>query len=171
MRQAVERRMHRFSNTDNKEEKAAIIWEVIQETYQSGGRFLKEDPAKNGWWEEVDQEAAKIKVSTHFRDLKYNSKTTPSVMTSSPTKVATTAPARHLSASLSSPGGSVQSPALQVAMGHGIPSSQAKLAATRSTVTQDLDSSTYEFLEAYSSRGRKRHKTTDGSDDNCGCFF
>jgi hypothetical protein len=164
MQLAVKCRLERFCNSTNKEEKDAIILEVVQDTYTSGGRFLKEDPGKNGWWEEVDQEVAHLKVSVVFRDLKSRAK---SGTTATATAAATTAaPASHLPQSRSLQVGSVQQ-AQCLSLWHDAPLDPSKPAATRN---QEFDSSTYKFLEQFSSRGQKRHR---GDDDNnqCGCFF
>jgi hypothetical protein len=167
MRQAVQCRLERFANASSKVEKDAIIWEVVLETNESGGRFLREDPRKIGWWEEVDQEVAKVKVSFYFRDLKFLAKAAVIASTSVATTLKTaSAPASHLSASISLLDGSVQ-PGRAVPSKPAIPASEVPMSAVPN---QELDSSTYEFLEQFSSRGLKRHKASH-SGNNCGCFF
>ncbi len=160
MRQRVEARLARFATTAGKDGKAAIIWEVVQETYLSHGRFLKEDSGKHGWWEEVDQEAAKAKVRACFRDLKFTIKATTS-------PVATTS-----TASLSSP------PVLEslsvidnddIAAGHS--STTLGKAKKKASQRQEFDSSTYEFLEPSSLHGGKRSKVTHCDECTCGGFF
>jgi hypothetical protein len=185
MRQATRCRLERFSNAADKEERDSIILDVVQEIYLSGGRFLKEDPGKNGWWEEVDQELAKEKVSLSFRDLKSAGKAATRAMTSETATTATipsaattvtTVPASHLSASGAStwsPVGTVH-PAWSPSMGHYAPSTPSNPVATGSMSllhNQVFDSSTYEFVEEFSSRGPKRHKTGHSDNNNCGWSF
>jgi hypothetical protein len=172
MQQAVKCRLERFCNSTNKEEKDAVILEVVNETHTSGGRFLKEDPGKNGWWEEVDQEVAHSKVRILFRDLKSRAKAGTTTIAPAPpaATTATAAPASRLPQSRSSPVGSLQQ-AWCLSLGHDAPLGPSNPGAARpisAVWNQEFDSSTYEFLEQFSSRGRKRHK---GDNNDCGCFF
>ena len=45
--------------------KAACVLKILDEIQESRGRFLKRRP--DGWWEEVEMEAAKEKISLAFR--------------------------------------------------------------------------------------------------------
>jgi hypothetical protein len=165
MRQAVESRLEQFSSATNKEERAAIILEVLQETGLSGGKFLKEDPGKRGWWEEVDQEVAKVKVGFCFRDLKASSKIATTVKASATTVAGTSTRAPHPHVSML-PSDVSEQQDLHLSMGYQVPVSNFK----RLKLNQEFDCSTFAFLEEYSSFGPKRQKTSH-SHDNCQCLF
>jgi hypothetical protein len=71
MRELVGSNLGRFNATTDKHARTAIIEEVVMEIQASGGRFLKEDHQNmNGFWVEVDQQAAFQKVGIYFRDLR-----------------------------------------------------------------------------------------------------
>jgi hypothetical protein len=183
MRQAVQCRLERFSNTRSTDEKAAIVWELVQETYQAGGRFLKEDPGKAGWWVEVDREAAKSKVAIQFRDLKSQTK----LATAGRSKAAAPSASSHIAsdASTFTLAGSSSSTGCQKAETAGltIPSSTTtfeggphllqKVTGDGRKAThfpggrQEFDSSNFDFLH-----GRKRRKGNGGDcfDPFGGCF-
>ncbi len=159
MRQRVEARLARFATAAGKDGKAAIVWEVVQETYLSHGRFLKEDPGKHGWWEEVDQEVAKAKVSVYFRDLKCTIKAT-----AGPAETLSTARSSSSASDTSTVGGNG---AVHQAEPSSTNSAKARVAARR----QEFDSSTYGFLEPPSLRGGKRSKLAHRADaSSCGFF-
>jgi hypothetical protein len=175
MRQRVEARLARFSAATDKDEKTAIVWEVVLETYQCNGRFLKEDPGKYGWWEEVDQEVAKAKVGVYFRDLKCTNKATATATTASsstpPTPGSIVSPALS---SRSSP--SIDSPPLVAArpplssslVSSSTISSTSNTANSKNKIEarpQEFDSSTFEFLDF---RGGKRSKHFHR---DAGCFI
>jgi hypothetical protein len=191
MREAVQCRLERFSNALDKEERAAIICEVVQETHVRGGRFIKEDPGKNGWWVEVDKEAAVIKVGTYFRDLKFNAKEGRKIAAvakaavphhTEPTAPAGPAPrtvGRRASGSSSvgpsstgrrkgqSSGIWPESKMLDAGQLEDIADRGRRTPLVRDGI-QEFDSSTYEFM-----RGQKRYKPSDGGGQvSCGgCFF
>lgn len=154
MRNAVESNLSRFAGTTDKKERAAIILDVIEETQRSGGRFLKEDPGKHGWWVEADQDAAKHKVAIYFRDLAFS------------IKVATAKTTAAVSSNQSSRSSSM-SPILstqQQAVGR---SHEGATGTGKPPRRQELASSTYKFLEASSPRGTKRWKANPRS-EMCG---
>jgi hypothetical protein len=158
MRQRVEARLARFATAAGKDEKAAIVWEVVHETYLSNGRFLKEDPGKHGWWEEVDQEVAKAKVSVYFRDLKCTLKEMPSPITTTLTATSSTCSVLGTS--------SVGDKTIIAEAGSSTTLAKATISARR----QEFDSSTYDFLEAWSTRGGKRSKLAHCGESSCWSF-
>lgn len=71
MRELVGSNLGRFNAATDKQTRTTIIEEVVMEIQASGGRFLKEDHQNmNGFWVEVDQQAAFQKVGIYFRDLR-----------------------------------------------------------------------------------------------------
>jgi hypothetical protein len=176
MREAVLARLERFSNSSDTKEKAAILWEVVLETHKAGGRFLKEEPGKNGWWVEVDGEAAKVKVAVHFRDLKSHTKK------AMPRRPGAASAPRLSEAPVTSSMGSLSLGRRKSESAGLLPSTIALDAAAQNheNVTkaplfsgglQELDSSTYAFV-----RGQKRiRSSTNDSYEPCspdgGCFF
>jgi hypothetical protein len=157
MRERVESRLARFAQAQGKDDRAAIVWEVVQETYLSHGRFLKEDPGKHGWWEEVDQEVAKAKVSVYFRDLKSASKRTSSVATTSIASLSS----RPVQGTWSVVDNN------DIALGR----SSTTLGKPKKTAwRQEFDSSTYEFLGPSSLQGGKRSKLAHCAETSCAFF-
>lgn len=178
MRQRVEDRLIRFAAATNKDEKAAIVWEVVQETHQNNGRFLREDPGKKGWWEEVDDEVAKSKVSVYFRDLKCNIRATTTTATTMSTTTANSSTITPASPTVSSTSSSPipDSPPLDGARGRPRPASSTSTDPVTDRITgrrQEFDSSTYEFLGISSSREGKRSKVEHycGGGDTTSCGF
>eukprot|EP00934_Nitzschia_sp_Nitz4_P003457 Nitzschia sp. Nitz4//scaffold49_size126201//116812//118450//NITZ4_003662-RA/size126201-exonerate_est2genome-gene-0.44-mRNA-1//1//CDS//3329553209//3447//frame0 len=51
-------------------EKTALTLTIVSKIKRAGGRFLRPDPSNPELWEEVDDEAARIKVSHTFRSLR-----------------------------------------------------------------------------------------------------
>ncbi|KAL3911137.1 MAG: hypothetical protein SGILL_007403 [Bacillariaceae sp.] len=65
MRHRIEERIHLWEQATN-QEKSRVSKGVVHDIRASGGRFLKED--ERGWFAEVDEETARLKVSIGFRD-------------------------------------------------------------------------------------------------------
>lgn len=68
----VENHLHEY-NTASKVEKTFLSIKLVDMVHNSGGRFLKKD--KQMGWQEVDDEAAREKVSHFFRHLRGKKKT------------------------------------------------------------------------------------------------
>jgi hypothetical protein len=66
MRNMLKERIERWEEAAFKD-KSGITWEIVNEFVHGGGRFLKEVP--DGWYTEVDLEAARQKVSIALRDM------------------------------------------------------------------------------------------------------
>mmetsp|Transcript_23995 Transcript_23995/g.39143 ORF Transcript_23995/g.39143 Transcript_23995/m.39143 type:complete len:338 (+) Transcript_23995:288-1301(+) len=65
LRKLLKERLERFDAAP-RAQKSVLASEVVDIVRLGGGRFLKEDP--NGWYVELDEESARRKVSTAFRD-------------------------------------------------------------------------------------------------------
>jgi hypothetical protein len=73
-RALLESKLDMYDNAGTQDEKFHITLDVVMEVGAMGGRFLTRDPT-NDWWVPItDQDAARLKVSVAFRDLRKISK-------------------------------------------------------------------------------------------------
>ena len=67
-RDILESNLHHYDNASSVHEKIYITNKVLRTIEERGGRFLAKD--NNGWWTPTDKEAARMKISNAFRDLR-----------------------------------------------------------------------------------------------------